>query len=124
VSPWAWAGFVVAGAVGAPARYLLDDAISSRTQGVFPWGTLAINVSGSFLLGLLTGLALFHGLPATPRLVLGTGFCGAYTTFSTFTYETVRLAEEGAVNEAVRNALASLVLGAAAAAAGLAAAAL
>lgn len=124
MSPWAWAGFVVAGAVGAPARYLLDDAISSRTQGVFPWGTLAINVSGSFLLGLLTGLALFHGLPATPRLVLGTGFCGAYTTFSTFTYETVRLAEEGAVNEAVRNALASLVLGAAAAAAGLAAAAL
>jgi fluoride exporter len=124
VSPWAWAGFVVAGAVGAPARYLLDDAISSRTQGVFPWGTLAINVSGSFLLGLLTGLALFHGLPATPRLILGTGFCGAYTTFSTFTYETVRLAEEGAVNEAVRNALASLVLGAAGAAAGLAAAAL
>jgi CrcB protein len=124
VSPWAWAGFVVAGAVGAPARYLLDDAISSRAQGVFPWGTLAINVSGSFLLGLLTGLALFHGFPATPRLILGTGFCGAYTTFSTFTYETVRLAEEGAVNEAVRNALASLVLGAAGAAAGLAAAAL
>jgi len=124
VSPWAWAGFVVAGAVGAPVRYLLDDAISSRTQGVFPWGTLAINVSGSFLLGLLTGIALFHGFPATPRLILGTGFCGAYTTFSTFTYETVRLAEEGAVNEAARNALASLVLGAAAAAAGLAAAAL
>ena len=124
MSPWAWAGFVAAGAVGAPARYLLDDAISSRTQGVFPWGTLVINVSGSFLLGLLTGLALFHGFPATPKLILGTGFCGAYTTFSTFTYETVRLAEEGAVNEAVRNALASLVLGAAAAAAGLAAAAL
>ena len=120
----AWLGLIVAGAVGAPARYLLDDAISSRTQGVFPWGTLVINVSGSFLLGLLTGLALFHGFPATPRLILGTGFCGAYTTFSTFAYETVRLAEEGAVNEAVRNALAGLVLGAGAAAAGLAAAAL
>ena len=117
-------GFIVAGAVGAPARYLLDDAISSRTQGVFPWGTLVINVSGSFLVGLLAGLALFHALPATPRVILGTGFCGAYTTFSTFTYETVRLVEEGAVNEAVRNALASLVLGAGAAAAGLAAAAL
>ena len=120
----AWLGLIVAGAVGAPARYLLDDAISSRTQGVFPWGTLVINVSGSFLLGLLTGLALFHAFPATPRLILGTGFCGAYTTFSTFTYETVRLLEEGAVTEAVRSALASLVLGAAAAAAGLAAAAL
>jgi CrcB protein len=124
VSPVAWLGFIVAGALGAPARYLLDDAISSRTQGVFPWGTLVVNVSGSFLLGLLTGLALFHALPATPKVILGAGFCGAYTTFSTFTYETVRLVEEGAVNEAVRNALASLVLGTAAAAAGLAAAAL
>ena len=124
MSPVAWLGFIVAGALGAPARYLLDDAISSRTQGVFPWGTLVVNVSGSFLLGLLTGLALFHALPATPKVILGTGFCGAYTTFSTFTYETVRLVEEGAVNEAVRNALASLVLGTAAAAAGLAAAAL
>jgi CrcB protein len=124
VSPLAWLGFVVAGAVGAPARYLLDDAISSRALGVFPWGTLVINVSGSFLLGLLTGLALFHGFPATARVILGTGFCGAYTTFSTFTYETVRLLEEGAVNEAVRSALANLLLGAGAAAAGLAAAVL
>jgi CrcB protein len=124
VSPLTWLGFVVAGAVGAPARYLLDEAISSRTLSVFPWGTMAVNVSGSFLLGVLTGLALFHGFPTTPRVILGTGFCGAYTTFSTFTHETVRLVEEGAVNQAVRNALASLVLGAGAAAAGLAAAAL
>jgi CrcB protein len=124
VSPLAWLGFVVAGAVGAPARYLLDDAISSRALGVFPWGTLLINVSGSFLLGLLAGLALFHGLPPTAKVILGTGFCGAYTTFSTFTYETIRLLEEGAVNEAVRSALANLLLGAGAAAAGLAAAAL
>jgi CrcB protein len=124
VSPLAWVGFVVAGAVGAPARYLLDDAISSRALGVFPWGTLLINVSGSFLLGLLTGLALFHAFPPTAKVILGTGFCGAYTTFSTFTYETIRLLEEGAVNEAVRSALANLLLGAGAAAAGLAAAAL
>jgi CrcB protein len=124
VSPLAWAGFVLAGAVGAPVRYLVDDAIATRAEGVFPWGTLAINVSGSFLLGILTGLVLFHGFPATLKVIAGTGFCGAYTTFSTFTYETVRLVEEGAVNEAVRNALASLVLGAAAAGAGLALAAL
>ena len=120
MSPLAWAGFVLAGALGAPARYLVDDAIASRTRGVFPWGTLVINVSGSFLLGLLTGLVLFHSFPATLKVIAGTGFCGAYTTFSTFTYETIRLVEEGAVNEAVRNALASLVLAAAAAAAGLA----
>ena len=124
MSPLAWVGFVAAGAVGAPLRYLVDGAVGDRAAGVFPWGTLLVNVSGSFLLGLLTGLALYHAFPATPRLVLGTGFCGAYTTFSTFTFETVRLAEEGAVNEAVRNALGTMVACGAAAAAGIALAAL
>ena len=56
--------------------------------------TLAINVTGSFLLGVVTGLGLDHGFPRTARIVLGVGFCGAYTTFSTFTYETVELLEE------------------------------
>jgi len=124
VSPLAWVAFVAAGAIGAPVRYLVEGFVSDRTDGELPWGTFLVNVTGSLLLGFLTGLALYHALPKTPTLVLGTGFCGAYTTFSTFTYETVRLAEEGAVNEAARSALASLVLGAAAAAAGLAAAAL
>ena len=83
MSPAAWIAFVAAGAVGAPVRYLLDGYVGDRTEGVFPWGTFLINVSGSLLLGLLTGLALYHAFPDTPRIVLGTGFCGAYTTFST-----------------------------------------
>ena len=80
----------------------------------------AVNVTGSLLLGLITGLALHHGLARTTRIVLGPGFCGAYTTFSTFSFETVRLVEEGAVAEAFRNAAGTLVIGAAAAGLGLA----
>jgi len=72
------------------------------------------------LLGLLTGLALHHGLPDTPKVMLGTGFCGAYTTFSTHTFETVRLLEEGAPSAAVRNAAGTLLASTAAAAFGLA----
>lgn len=124
MSPLAWTAFVAAGAVGAPARYLLDRAVAERAEGAFPWGTLVINLTGSFLLGLLTGLGLDHGFPKVPRVVFGAGFCGAYTTFSTFTFETVRLVEEGAVAEACRNAAGTLLAGATAAAAGLAVAAL
>jgi CrcB protein len=124
VSPAAWIAFVAAGAVGAPVRYLVDGYVGDRTQGVFPWGTFLVNVTGSLLLGLVTGLALYHAFPNTPKVVLGTGFCGAYTTFSTFTFETVRLIEEGAINEAFRNALASLATCTVAAAVGIALAAL
>jgi CrcB protein len=120
VSPSAWIAFVVAGAVGAVARYELDRAVADRSRGVFPWGTLVINVSGSLLLGVITGLALHHGLSASDKIVVGTGFCGAYTTFSTFSFETVRLVEEGALAEAFRNAAGTLMACAAAAAAGLA----
>ena len=124
MSPLAWVAFVVAGAVGAPLRYLVDGAVQDRTEGVFPWGTFVINASGSLLLGFLTGLALYHAFPDTPRTIVGTGFCGSYTTFSTFGFETVRLAEEGATAEAFRNALGTLAAGIAAAAAGIALAAL
>jgi len=122
MSPLAWMAFVAAGALGAPLRYLVDIAITERTKGTFPWATFAINVTGSFLLGLLTGLGLHHGLPKTARVVLGTGFCGAYTTFSTFTYETVRLLEEGDPLAAAKNATGTLLVAALAGAAGLAAA--
>jgi CrcB protein len=119
-----WVAFVVAAAVGAVLRYVVDAAVIDRTEGLFPWGTLVINVTGSLVLGVVTGLGLYHGLTTAPRLVVGTGFCGAYTTFSTFTFETVRLAEEGAGTGALRNALGTLVAGAAAAALGLAVATL
>ena len=120
----AWAGFVIAAAVGAPLRYLVDGAIAERAEGVFPWGTFVVNASGSLVLGVLTGLGLYHAFPRVPKVILGTGFCGAYTTFSTFTYETVELLEEGALNEAARNAFGTLIVGAGAAALGLALAAL
>ena len=124
MSPLAWAGFVIAAAVGAPLRYLVDGAIAERAEGVFPWGTFVINASGSLVLGVLTGLDLYHAFPKVPKVILGTGFCGSYTTFSTFTYETVELLEEGALNEAARNAFGTVLVGAGAAALGLALAAL
>ncbi len=123
MSPLAWVAFVAAAAIGAPLRYIVDLSIGARAEGAFPWGTFAINTTGSFALGVLTGLGLYHAFPKTPRVVLGTGFCGAYTTFSTFTFETVRLVEEGAVREALSNVLATVVVCAGAAALGLAVAA-
>ena len=110
---------MVAAAVGAPFRYVVDQAVQQRWPGAFPAGTLTINLSGSVLLGLLTGLAAQHGLAAQAVTVLGTGLLGAYTTFSTFSYETVRLLEDGAVAEAALNVVGSLALGLAAAGAGL-----
>ena len=120
MTPPAWVAFLVAAGIGAPARYLLDGWVQDRTEGAFPWGTFTVNVTGCLILGLLTGLGLYHGLGSTTRTVIGTGGMGAYTTFSTFTFETVRLAEEGAIDEAFRNAAASFLVGLAAASAGLA----
>ena len=119
MTPLVWVAFVVAGAVGAPARYLLDGFVQDRTEGAYPWGTFAVNASGSFILGVITSLALHHGLSPAARTVLGTGLCGAYTTFSTFSFETVRLVEEGDAADAVRNVVASLAVGLAAAGLGL-----
>lgn len=116
-----WIGFLVAAAIGAPARFVIDGWIEDRVGDDFPWGTLAVNLTGCLALGVLTGLARSHGLESTPRTIIGTGGLGAYTTFSTFTFETVRLVEEGELSFALGNVAASMVLGLAAAALGIAA---
>jgi fluoride exporter len=94
-------------AVGAPLRYLADRVIQSRHGSAFPWGTLAVNVTGSLLLGLLVGLAV----PPPVAALLGTGFCGALTTYSTFGYETLWLARNGARGFAWANVSISLLAG-------------
>ncbi|WP_375483726.1 fluoride efflux transporter CrcB [uncultured Jatrophihabitans sp.] len=109
----------LAGGAGALARFVLDGAVRARLASDFPWATVLINVTGSFALGVLTGLVLFHGRPDDLRLILGTGFCGGYTTFSTASVETVRLAQRGAVVAALGNALGTLVLAVGAGALGL-----
>ena len=99
------------GLLGAPARYLADRAIQARHDSVFPWGTLAVNLAGSAVLGFLLGAQRHLGLPPAAFALLGTGFCGGLTTFSTFSYETLRLLEDGAVGEAGLNVIASLSAG-------------
>jgi CrcB protein len=102
-----WLLVAVGGALGAAARYLLDRAVAVRQTGPFPLGTLVINVSGSIALGLLLGLAIAQQLPTSVVALAGTGFLGAYTTFSTFTFETLRLLEDGAWRYATWNLLLS-----------------
>jgi fluoride exporter len=109
----------VAAGAGAVLRYVADTLVSHRTRTPFPVGTLAVNLSGSLLLGLVTGLAMHHGLGGRATLVLGVGLTGGYTTMSTWAWETLALVEEGAVGLAVLNVVGSIALGMAAAACGL-----
>ncbi len=110
----------LAGGAGALARFVVDGTLRARIASRVPAGTVVINLTGSLLLGILTGLVLFHGAPATLTLVAGTGFCGGYTTFSTASFETVRLLQTGEYRAAGAS-LAVTVAGAlAAAGAGLA----
>jgi len=92
-------------AVGAPARYLADRAVQRRLDSVFPWGTFVVNITGSALLGFIAAVP-GRGTAAT---VTGTAFCGAFTTYSTFGYETLRLAEDRAFLFAALNAAASII---------------
>ncbi|MFF4800949.1 fluoride efflux transporter CrcB [Streptomyces sp. NPDC001351] len=111
---------VVAGAtVGAPLRYLTDRAVQSRHDSVFPWGTFAVNVTGCLILGLLTGAVAEGAAGLHLQLLLGTGLCGALTTYSTFSYETLRLTETGAGLYAAANVVGSLAAGLGAAFAGV-----
>jgi CrcB protein len=109
---------MLGGAIGAPLRYLTDLLVQSRHDGAYPWGTFTVNVVGSGLLGLVAGGVTTVGTPHWVLAVVGTGFCGALTTFSTFGYETVRLIEEGSAAEALLNAGLSLGIGLAFASAG------
>lgn len=111
---------VLGAALGAPARFLTDRFVQGRHDSVFPWGTFTVNVVGSFVLAVVLGGAAAGGVSQGVVTAVGTGFCGALTTYSTFGFETVRLAESGAVGLAAANALGSVLAGLAAAAAGVA----
>ncbi|WP_327368388.1 fluoride efflux transporter CrcB [Streptomyces sp. NBC_01217] len=106
-----WLLVIVGAAVGAPLRYLTDRAVQTRHDTVFPWGTFAVNVTGSLILGMLTGAAAAGAASSDLQLLLGTGLCGALTTYSTFSYETLRLVEDGAKFYAAANVAASVVAG-------------
>jgi CrcB protein len=101
---------VVGGAIGAPLRYVADLVVQSFHDTVFPWGTFSVNVAGSLILGGVAG-AVSSGAPGWLLTLVGTGLCGALTTFSTFGFETVRLIEDGARLEAALNSLASVLVG-------------
>lgn len=109
---------LLGGAVGAPLRYLTDLFIQSRHDSVFPWGTFSVNVVGGFVLGVVAGAVSLADAPVWLLTLVGTGFCGALTTFSTFTFETVRLLEEGSLLEGLLNTTVSLVVGLASCAGG------
>jgi len=114
MSALVWIGVAVFGGMGALARFALDGAVSERLGSRFPWGTFAVNVSGSFLLGLITGLAL-HG---DALELAGTAVLGSYTTFSTWMLESQRLGEDGDVRALWLNVAVSLAVGLAAIALG------
>jgi CrcB protein len=108
---------VAAGAaVGAPLRYVTDRAVQVRHRSTFPYGTLLVNVTACLVLGLVTGATR---LSPTLFALLATGFCGALSTYSTYAYETLRLAEEGLWPQAVLNVAVSVALGLAAASLGV-----
>ncbi|AMB58903.1 fluoride efflux transporter CrcB [Microterricola viridarii] len=109
----------VAGGVGAGVRFLVDGLIRARLKTAFPWATTIINASGSLVLGFLTGLTLVHVLPSDLSIILGTGFLGGYTTFSTASYETVQLIKQGRLGAAFTSGVVMLVLCVALAALGL-----
>lgn len=120
IPPLVFAVICVAGGAGAILRFVLDGAIRSRVALAYPLATTVINVSGSFVLGLLTGLGQTAGLPHDWVLILGGGLMGGYTTFSTASVETVRLVEQRRWLLAFANGVGMLVLAIAAAALGLA----
>ena len=98
------------GGLGALTRFIADGVVRSKLGRRFPWGTLVINVTGALILGTLTALALHGRITTNEKVIFGTGFCGGYTTFSTASFETVRLIEEKRFGAALFHSLANLCL--------------
>lgn len=102
---------LVGAAIGAPARYVVDRTIQARHQSLMPWGTMSANLVGSTVLGLLDGIETEHVVPHGLVLLIGTGLCGTFTTFSTYSYETMRLYQTGARMQAVLNLAVTIAAG-------------
>ncbi|MER6251202.1 fluoride efflux transporter CrcB [Streptomyces sp. NPDC001584] len=106
-----WLLVVAGAAVGAPLRYLLDRAVQARHESAFPWGTFVVNAAACLVLGALAGAALAGAASSQLQLLLGAGLCGALSTYSTFSYETLRLAERGRGFLAAANVVMSVLVG-------------
>ncbi|HEY8700666.1 MAG TPA: CrcB family protein [Arthrobacter sp.] len=110
----------LAGGLGAGTRFVADGLVRSRFRSALPVGTIAINISGSFLLGLVAGAVIIHAAPVELQAIAGTGFLGGYTTFSTASFETVRLIQSRRTGLALLNSVGTAAAAVGAAAAGLA----
>lgn len=114
----------LAGGLGAGTRFVVDGLVRSKIRTALPVGTIAINVTGSLLLGLVAGAVIVHAAPVELQAIAGTGFLGGYTTFSTASFETVRLIQSRRTGLALLNGIGTAVAAVGAAAAGLALASL
>lgn len=114
-----WLAVGIGGAIGSIVRYLVGEWASGKLGAAFPWGTLLINGLGSLVLGVIVGATAAGRLPPSGKLLLGTGFCGGFTTFSTFSVETMALLEKNELATAALYLTSSVGLGLAGAALGL-----
>ncbi|MEV6956909.1 CrcB family protein [Streptomyces sp. NPDC051183] len=105
-----WLLMMAGATAGAPLRYLTDRAVQARHDSLFPWGTFVVNAFACLVLGVLSGAALAGAGSSRLDLLLGTGLCGALSTYSTFSYETLRLAERGRGFLALANVAASVLV--------------
>ncbi len=115
-----WLLVILGAAVGAPLRYLTDRAVQARHDSPLPWGTITVNTAASAVLGLVTGAVAAGAASTRVTLLVGTGLCGALSTYSTLSYEVLRLVESGRRRLAALTVAASLLAGVGAAAAGVA----
>lgn len=101
---------IIAGAIGTLGRFVIDGEIRRKLGREFPWGTFIINVGGCLILGFLTGLVVNNNLDSSTYIIAGIGFCGGFTTFSTTSFETVRLLEKHEYGKAAFNALGTAII--------------